>query len=226
MTQRCLSCSEPFPLLTLDHTIISSKDLCSLRIAWDVQGVIRLQIDEQVVERSVRASGTHPAAVRVERTSHLHSKVDHAAVSAATRRLGWRVSVTTHPEQTLTLEQEVLASRAAYLVERGFGRLKGQRLSLSPMDVQRDQRATGLIHVLLLAVRIVTLLKERCRQHLRDQHERLPGLYAGNPKRTTSRPTAEALVHVFPLIHVSVVTLGQHAHRHLTSEFQKRIFGL
>ena len=196
--------------------------------AHRVQGLIRLQIDEQIGERPVRAYGTHPAEVRVERSFHLHSEVDQAAVSAATRRLGWRVYVTNHPEQTLTLEQAVLAYREEYLVERGFGRLKGKPLSLSPMYVHSDQRATGLIHLLSLALRILTILEGRCRQRLADQHESLPGLYAGNPKRTTSRPTAEALLQAFRLIHLSVVTLGQQAHRHLTplSELQLRILGL
>jgi len=196
--------------------------------AHQVQGLIRLQIDEQAGERPVRAYGTHPAAVRVERSFHLHSEVDQAAVSAATRRLGWRVYVTNHPEQTLSLEQAVLAYREEYLVERGFGRLKGKPLSLAPMYVQSDQRATGLIHLLSVALRILTLLEGRCRQRLADQHESLPGLYAGNPKRTTSRPTAEALLQAFRLIHLSVVTLGQQAHRHLTplSELQLRILGL
>jgi transposase len=184
--------------------------------AHRVHGLIRLQIDEQVVERPVRAYGTHPAQVRVERTVHLHSEVDEAAVRAATRRLGWRVYVTNHPEQTLTLEQAVLAYREEYLVERGFGRLKGKPLSLAPMYIQSDQRATGLIYLLSLALRILILLEGCCRQRLADQHESLPGLYAGNPKRTTSRPTAEALLQAFRLIHLSVVTLEQQAHRHLT----------
>src|SRR5258707_373147 len=196
--------------------------------AHQVQGLIRLQIDEQVGERPVRAYGTHPAAVRVERSFHLHSEVDQAAVSATTRRLGWRVYVTNHPEQTLSLEQAVLAYREEYLVERGFGRLKGKPLSLSPMYVQRDQRATGLIHLLSVALRILTLLEGQCRQRLADQHESLPGLYAGNPKRTTSRPTAEAFLQAFRLIHLSVVTLRQQTHRHLTplSALQLRILGL
>ena len=196
--------------------------------AHQVQGLIRLQIDEQVGERPVRAYGTHPAAVRVERTFHLHSELDQAAVSAATRRLGWRVYVSNHPEQTLTLEQAVLAYREEYLVERGFGRLKGKPLSLAPMYVQSDQRATGLIYLLSVALRILTILEGQCRQRLADQHESLPGLYAGNPKRTTSRPTAEALLQAFQLIHLSVVTLRQQTHRHLTplSALQLRILGL
>lgn len=193
-----------------------------------VEGLLRLHLEEQVTERAVRAYGTHPAEVRVERTMHLHSEVDAAAVSAATRRLGWRVYATNHPQHTLSLEQAVLAYREEYLVERSFGRLKGKPLSLSPMYVQSDQRATGLIHLLSLCLRILTVLEWRCRQRLADQHESLPGLYAGNPKRTTSRPTAEALLQAFQLIHLSVVILGQQAHRHLTplSELQKRILCL
>ncbi len=193
-----------------------------------VEGLIRLQIDEHVAERAVRAYGSRPAAVRVERTFQLHWEVDEAAVGAAGCRLGWRVYATNHPQQTLSLEQTVLAYREEYLVERGFGRLKGKPLSLSPMYVQSDQRATGLIRLLSLALRVLTLLEWRCRQRLADQHESLPGLYAGNPKRTTRRPTAEALLKAFQLIHLSVVTLGQQAHRHITplSELQKRILCL
>ena len=193
-----------------------------------VEGLLRLHIEEHVTERAVRAYGNRPAEGRVERVFQLHSEVDEAALSAATRRLGWRVYVSNHPQQTLSLEQAVLAYREEYLVERGFGRLKGKPLSLSPMYVQSDQRATGLIHLLSLCLRILTILEWRCRQHLADHHESLPGLYAGNPKRTTSRPSAEALLQAFQLIHLSVVTLGQQAHRHLTplSELQQHILCL
>src|SRR6266487_5040427 len=193
-----------------------------------VEGLLRLQIEEQVSERTVRAYGNRPAEVRVERIWRLRSEVDEAAVGASTRRLGWRVYVTNHPLQTLSLEQTVLAYREEYLVERSFGRLKGRPLSLSPMYVHSDQRATGLIHLLSLALRLLTLLEWRCRQPLADQHESLPGLYAGNPRRTTRRPTAEALLQAFRLIHLSIVTLGQQTHRHMTplSEGHQRILAL
>jgi transposase len=48
----------------------------------------------------------------------------------------------------LTLEQAVLAYREEYLIERGFGRLKGKPLSLTPLYLQRDERAKGLVGVL------------------------------------------------------------------------------
>ena len=51
----------------------------------------------------------------------------------------------------------MLAYRSAYLVERSFGRLKGRPLSLTPMYVQRDDHATGLIRLLAVAWRVLTL---------------------------------------------------------------------
>jgi transposase len=195
---------------------------------YQVNALIHCQIEEQVSERAVRAYGSHPGEIRLERSMQVSASVDEAALCAATRRLGWRVYATNHPAQTLTLEQAVLAYREEYLVERGFGRLKGKPLSLSPMYVQSDQRATGLIHLLSLALRILILLEGQCRQRLADQRESVAGLYAGNPKRTTARPTAEAVLHAFQLIHLSVVILGQQAHRHLTplSALQQRLLDL
>ncbi len=193
-----------------------------------VEGLLRLQIDEQVTERPLRAYGSRPATVRVERSVRLHTQVDEAAVRAAERRLGWRVSATNHPPETLSLEQVVLAYRQEYLLERGFGRLKGKPLSLAPMYVQSDLPATGLIRLLSLGLRVLTLLEFRARQRLAESQQSLPGLHAGNPKRRTSRPTAEALLKAFQHIHLSVVTLGQRFHRHITplSELQKHIFSL
>jgi transposase len=193
-----------------------------------VEGLLRLQIEEQVSERTVRAYGSRPAEVRVERRWSLRVEVDEAALSEAIRRLGWRVYVTNHPKPTLSLEQTVVAYREEYLVERGFGRVIGKPLSLSPMYVQSDQRATGLIHLLSLALRLLAVVEWRCRQRLAEQQESLAGLYAGNPKRSTSRPTAEAVLQAFRLIHLSVVTLGPQIHRQITplSEVQQRLLAL
>jgi transposase len=71
----------------------------------------------------------------------------------------------------------VLAYREEYLVEHGFGRLKGKPLSLSPMYVQNDRRATGLVHLLSLGLRVLTRLQFRARQHLAESPESLPVFY-------------------------------------------------
>jgi len=118
-------------------------DVASLRQAVQailkqhrVDGLLTVTIEEQGEERWVRAYGNRPAGVRVERALSVRSEGDVAAVEEAIRWLGWRVYATNQPKELLPLEQAILAYREEYLVERGFGRLKGKPLSLSPMYVQ------------------------------------------------------------------------------------------
>ena len=70
----------------------------------------------------------------------------------------------------------MLAYRSAYLVERSFGRLKGCPLSLTPMYVQRDDHATGLMRLLSLALRVLTLLECVGRRRLAAEGTPLAGL--------------------------------------------------
>jgi hypothetical protein len=63
---------------------------------------------------------------------------------------------------------------------------------------------------------------------LANLKEQLPGLYAGNPKRATDRPTAEAMLLAFKGIYLSVVTLGEQVLYHVTplSDVQGKILSL
>src|SRR5205085_11557311 len=101
---------------------------------------------------------------------------------------------TNQPVEQLSLAQAVLAYRSEFQVERSLGRLKGQPLSLTPMYVQRDDHATGLIRLLSIALRVLTLLELVVCLYLAPERANLAGLYAGNPKRETDRPTAERLL--------------------------------
>jgi len=193
-----------------------------------VEGLLKLAVTERVEERRVRAYGERPARVEIERDVSLQAEVDEPALQATVRWFGWRVYVTNHPHETLPLDKAVLAYREEYLVERGFGRLKGRPLSVTPMYLQSDARATGLIRLLSIGLRLLTLLEYQVRQRLAEQEEKLVGLYAGNPKRATTRPTAEALLKAFKGIHLSLVTLHDQILRHVTplSDLHQQILSL
>jgi hypothetical protein len=94
-------------------------------------------------------------------------------------------------------------------VEQSLGRLKGRPLSLTPMYVQRDDHATGLIRLLSIALRVLTLLGFVGRRQLATEGAQLAGLYAGNTKRDTARPTAERLLEAFREITLTIVA-GAH----------------
>jgi transposase len=183
---------------------------------YRVNDLLKLTVTEHNTEHSVRAYGDHPARTAIDQTVSLQVEVDVVAVQAAERWLGWRVYATNHSPETLPLEKAILAYREEYLVEHSFGRLKGKPLSLTPMYLQSDTRATGLIRLLSIGLRFLTLLEFQVRQRLQEQNANLPGLYAGNPKRTTERPTAQALLAAFKGIHFSLVTLGEQGLGHLT----------
>src|SRR5215510_8795657 len=141
------------------------------------------------------------------------------------RRLGWRIYGTNQPLASLSLAQAVLAYRSEYQVVRSFGRLKGRPLSLTPMYVQRDDHATGLMRLLSIALRVLTLLEFVGRRHLALEEVKMAGLYAGNPKRETARPTAECLLEAFGEITLTMIELPQQMLRHVTplSAIQLRI---
>jgi transposase len=144
------------------------------------------------------------------------------------RRLGWRLYSTNQPAQQLSLEHAVLAYRSEYLVERSLGRLKGRPLSLTPMYVQRDDHATGLIRLLSIALRVLTLVEFVVRRQLVAEAATLAGLYAGNSKRETARPTAERLLEAFREITLKVIESVHQVYRYLTalSPLQERILEL
>ncbi len=125
-----------------------------------------------------------------------------------------------------------MAYRSEYLVERSLGRLKGRPLSLTPMYVQRDDHATGLIRLLSIALRVLTLLEFVVRRQLAAEGATLSGLYAGNPKRETARPTAERLLEAFQAVTLTVIETVLEGvwqvYRHLTvlSPLQERILEL
>jgi transposase len=154
--------------------------------------------------------------------------VDEEALESAVCRLGWRVYSTNQPAQQLSLEQAVWAYRSDYLVERSLGRLKGRPLSLTPMYVQRDDHATGLIRLLSIALRVLTLVEFVVRRQLAAEKVRLAGLYAGNAKRETARPTAERLLEAFQEVTLTVVEGVHQVYRHLTalSPLQERVLEL
>lgn len=54
----------------------------------------------------------------------------------------------------------------------------------------------------------------------------MAGLYAGNPKRTTARPTAERILEAFQDITLTLIQEPYRSLRYLTplSELQQRIF--
>jgi len=192
---------------------------------YNVEDLLWFRLTQHDTPRPVRAYRGQPARVDHDRHATVEVRVDEAALEATIRRLGWRIYGTNQPVASLSLAQAVLAYRSEYQVERSFGRLKGRPLSLTPMYVQRDDHATGLIRLLSIALRVLTLLEFVGRRQLATEGANLAGLYAGNPQRATDRPTAERLLEAFQDITLTIIKKPQQTERHMTalSPLQQRI---
>jgi transposase len=192
---------------------------------YGVENLVWFRVPPHVTPRPVRAYRRRPARGAHDRHATVEVCVDEAAVEAAGRRLGWRVYGTNQPLEQLALAQAVVAYRSEYQGERSLGRLKGQPLSLTPMYVQRDDHATGLIRLLSIALRVLTLLEFVARRQLAAERTKLAGLYAGNPKRENARPTAERLLEALQAITLTIIEGPQQTDRYLSplSPLQQRI---
>ena len=195
---------------------------------YRVHGLLHVRYKEQFWERPRRRYGGRDATVRLAWDGQVSASLDQEAMAAAVRQLGWRVYGTTQPPDQLSLQEAVLAYRNEYLVERAMGRLKGRPLSLTPMYLERDDHATGLIRLLSVGLRVLTLVEFVVRQCLAAARTTLAGLYAGNPKRATARPTTERLLNRFEGLTLTIIREGRRRRYHLTplSRVQRRILTL
>ncbi len=88
---------------------------------------------------------------------------------------------------------------------------------MTPIYLQRDDYVKGLIRLLSIGLRVLTLLEFQVRRGLAEQQEQLSGLYPGNPQRSTARPTAEQLLAAFCEITLLLIDQDNTTYVHLSS---------
>jgi len=120
------------------------------------------------------------------------------------------------------------AYRGQYRIEDDWSRRKGRSLGLTPLYLQDEGRIQGLVYLLSLALRVLTLVEWSVRERLRQEGSKLQGIYAGQPGRKTARPSAELLLGAMKTISISVVAVDGQTHALLSplTELQKRLLEL
>jgi transposase len=193
-----------------------------------VEGLLEVSCVEEVERRSIRKYRNRLARTEEQRRYVVQVKRNPQAIVAARRPLGWRLYANNASVEELSLVEAMWAYRGAPRIERDFQRLKGHPLGIRPLYVQREDHARGMVRLLSLALRVLTLVEHVVREGLQASRETLNGLYAGNPKRQTARPTTERLLRAFRGITLTVVHLQDQTIRHVTplSQLQQRILAL
>jgi transposase len=193
-----------------------------------VEGLVTVTVTTDVHEYVKRRYGTRPVTtVRSERV-RVWAASNEMTLAHTVRRLGWRVYATNHTAEALSLAQGVAAYRSEYLIEQGFGRLKGRSLALTPLFLHNEQRVVALICLLSIALRVLVLIQFVVRRNLQQADATLKGIYPGQPGRSTAQPTTEMLLLALRGVTLSRLKVNGQLIYHLTplNTVQRRILAL
>ena len=140
---------------------------------------------------------------------------DEEAIEAARAQCGWRAYVTNAPVDRLSVADAVKLYRQECRIERVFDRLK-HRVNLAPMFVQEPKQVTGLTHLLMLGVRVLSLIEYVVRRSLAKDRQAMVGLNPDRPRKGTARPTTERLLRAFKGVTLTVIQGKEPEIRHLS----------
>lgn len=179
-----------------------------------VSNMLDWQVRTHTHQRTVRAYGKRPVRVVKEQEHRLEVSRREEVIAAAKREMGWRVYATN--QLSVNLAGVVWGYRGQNRLEDNWSRLKGQPLGLTPMYLQHESRIQGLVLLLSVALRLLTVLEWRVRTKLHEKEQTLKGLYAGQPGRQSKRPSAELLLKAFQGISLAIVEVAGQVAMHLT----------
>jgi transposase len=191
-----------------------------------VADFLHVDYHKQEDQRMIRSYNNRPARTETSVRYQLVVSRKEAAIETVQGTMGWRLYATNAPQERLSMADAVRTYRSNVpTIERLFSRLNGHPLGLRPLYVHREDHITGLVRLLSLALRLLTLIEFIAQQSLRGAQDRLQGLYPGNPTRATDRPTTERLLQAFKGIDLTIVEMPDQSIRHVTplSELHDRI---
>jgi transposase len=148
----------------------------------EVDGLLKVEWEREVTEVTRYKGPGRPGPNRLTYTEttirYVITKVerDEAAIAARRQRLGWRVYATNAPIHKLTLSETVVHYRGGWCLERDFHLVKDLPLGLSPLFVWKDDQVKGMVRLLTLALRLLTLIETQVRRGLAEEQATLTGL--------------------------------------------------
>jgi transposase len=176
------------------------KAIAAILTEHDVEGLLQARFDCQETSRTKFVGRGRGGPNRPKKTEwNVRYQIttvqrNEAAIKQRIERMGWQVQVSNAPAERLSLGELLLVYRAGWSVERIFHLFKDEPLGIRPLQVRRDDQIEGLTHLLTLALRVLMLFEVLVRRGQDKTGKPLPGLYPGQPTRTTDRPTAKRVL--------------------------------
>jgi transposase len=191
-----------------------------------VEGLLSYTATAVMAARQQGAHGSRPTPPMADVSFVMEVRREESLIGERKREMGWQVYGTN--AVALALPSVVWAYRGQYRIEDDWSRLKGRSLGLTPLYLQDEGRIQGLVYLLSVALRVLSLVEWEARERLRKEKTKLRGVYDGQPGRQTARPSAELLLRVMRAISVSVVEVNGQVHVLLSplTQVQERLLDL
>ncbi len=167
---------------------------------WDVTGLLTVSWQRQVNQETKYVGPGRGSAKRATRTQMqvryqiTEAGRQSAAIEARRQRLGWRVQVTNSPKKRLSLVASVLSYRSGWCLERDFHLLKDSPLGIRPLYVKSDAQIGGLVRLMTLALRMLSVVEMQGRRGVAATGEKAKGYYSGQPGRQTDKPSGQRIL--------------------------------
>jgi transposase len=202
-------------------------------VKYKVQDYLQVSVQEHITYEERWQGAGRPGPNRSRQmvaacTLRLTATRQMEAIKQAERLAGWRLYVSNVAPQAMSLQQSIDYYRDEWQPERGFHRWKRGGLPALPIYLKYESRIRGLMVLLSIGLRVLTLVEFVVRRQLDRLQTQVAGLYEGNPKRATDRPTTERLFRAFKGIVLYRSQTGAHVSYQLTplSDLQKQILDL
>jgi transposase len=191
-----------------------------------VEGLLNVTARAVMATRPGRARGSRLTPRAADVSFVVEVRREEGVIEERKREMGWQVYGTN--AVAMALPTVVWAYRGQYRIEDDWSRLKGRSLGLTPLYLQDEARIQGLVYLLSVALRVLSLVEWSVRERLRKEKKKLRDIYAGQPGRQTARPSAELLLRAMRAISVSVVEVNGQAHVLLSplTAVQRRLLAL
>jgi hypothetical protein len=141
--------------------------------------------------------------------------VDWRAWQVRVERLGWQFYLSNTCAVQYSDVQLVEHYRHQSIQEGGFARLKTRNLQIRPVYLRDETRLSGLLWLLCLALRVLTLVEYRVREALAREQTALVGLNPAAPRQANTHPSTERLIKAFDNITLTCIGHGEQTHRHV-----------
>jgi len=204
----------------LQELVVSKQGKARLKTIQEVQekidtllsdqgltGLLEVAIEEEQHTKTIRAYGEKPARVETWSTFSLVIEPNKSAIAARKKLQGWQVYATTMSNEHLDFEKVVWKYRHQNRVESRFNDLRNKVVPLVPIFLSKDNRIEALINLLMVCLKVCCILEFKIAKQLNAQNEELAGIYEGNPKRSTARPTAKRLLRQFRDISLVIINI-------------------